>query len=104
MNRTEHLLSCLAEECAEVAHNASKAMRFGLRDGPPGNDTTNADLIAAELRDLWSVAVMLHEAGLIPPPWPTATEAAAKHQKVEKFMRYAVEQGALEASHDVHHS
>lgn len=28
MNRSEHLLSCLAEECAEVAQRVSKALRF----------------------------------------------------------------------------
>lgn len=28
MNRTEHLLSCLAEECAEVAQRVSKAVEL----------------------------------------------------------------------------
>jgi len=33
MNRTEHLLVCLAEECAEVGQAVAKALRFGLDDG-----------------------------------------------------------------------
>jgi hypothetical protein len=35
MNPTEHLLSCLAEECAEVAQRASKSLRFGLSEVQP---------------------------------------------------------------------
>ena len=49
MNRTEHLLACLAEECAEVAQAVGKALRFGLDDGYPGTDRKNADDIAKEL-------------------------------------------------------
>jgi len=30
MNRMEHLLAVLAEECAEVAQRCSKAQRFGM--------------------------------------------------------------------------
>ena len=32
MTREEHLLTIVAEECAEVAQRATKALRFGLTD------------------------------------------------------------------------
>ena len=35
MNREEHLLTILSEECAEVIKDVSKALRFGLDDYPP---------------------------------------------------------------------
>ncbi len=34
MNRRDHLLDILAEECAEVAIRVSKALRFGLDEVP----------------------------------------------------------------------
>lgn len=30
MNKAEHLLTCLAEECAEIQQAVSKALRFGV--------------------------------------------------------------------------
>ena len=58
MNKTEHLLACLAEECAEVQHAVAKALRFGLDDGYPGAASTNAQDIAREFADV--LAFMLN--------------------------------------------
>ncbi len=33
MNKTEYLLVCLAEECAEIQQAVDKALRFGLDVG-----------------------------------------------------------------------
>lgn len=65
MNRTEHLLACLAEECAEVQHAVAKALRFGLDDGYPGAASTNAQDIAREFIDVLAVMEMLEESGAI---------------------------------------
>jgi hypothetical protein len=46
MNRTEHLLVCLAEECGEVIQSVGKALRFGLDHGYSDRTTTNAQDIA----------------------------------------------------------
>ena len=106
MNTTEHLLTCLAEECAEVAKECGKALRFGTDDkitmdpkGPRGTEgPTNAEKIAAELCDLFAVAQMLTDKGVLPGPWYSAEKANAKKRKVESYMDYARRVGALENS------
>jgi len=42
---TEHLLVCLAEECAEVGQAVGKALRFGLKDSPPEGGLPNDEYI-----------------------------------------------------------
>lgn len=94
MNSTEHLLSILAEECNEVAHRVSKALRFGLDEVQPGQLLTNAERIAQELNDIVAVAEMLEEAGLVPRTG-TLTAIEQKKAKVQQFMEYARHVGAL---------
>ena len=65
MNKTEHLLACLAEECAEVQHAVAKALRFGLDDGYLGAASTNAQDIAREFADVLAVVEMLEEDGAL---------------------------------------
>jgi NTP pyrophosphatase (non-canonical NTP hydrolase) len=97
MNRSEHLLSCLAEECCEVGQRVSKALRFGLSEVQAGQPLSNADRIAEELRDLWSVALILSDEGQLVEGdlWPTAEQARAKRAKIEKFMAISRDQGVL---------
>lgn len=103
MTRTEHLLFILAEECAEVAQRASKAARFGLAEVEPGQAKTNARRVMDEMNDLIAVYQMI--AGPIvsptsplfegdPAEWMAAIRA--KQAKVEKFLRYSAECGALQ--------
>lgn len=92
MNKTEHLLTCLIEECSEIQHAASKALRFGLLDGEPNGSTTNKEDIEAELSDLLSVVKMLQKddvLGNIEPRYE-------KERKIEKFMEYAWNRGRLD--------
>lgn len=98
MNRTEHLLSCLSEECAEVSQRVSKALRFGLAEVQPGQDLTNAQRILVELIDLMAVVEMLADENVIVVGTSTAPAKAAKKAKVEKFMIYAAQCGALIAA------
>jgi hypothetical protein len=93
VNRTEHLLTILAEECAEVAQQASKALRFGLDDGAPGQELTNAQRIAGELDDLRAVAAMCQDEGLIPSP--DGHRFAEKVAKVEHYLCYSSKRGTL---------
>ncbi len=88
MNRLEHLLVILAEECSEVAQRASKAIRFGIDEVQPGQDETNARRLERELGDLMAVAEML---GL-----PVReSDKLAKRIKVKEYMDYARKMGTL---------
>jgi hypothetical protein len=95
MNCSEHLLTCLAEECSEIAQEVAKALRFGLDDKKSGQDLTNAQRIAQEFNDLLAVYDMLRHEGLLPSP---STAFAPKQMKVENFMQYAKARGTLAAS------
>jgi NTP pyrophosphatase (non-canonical NTP hydrolase) len=95
MNVEEHLLICLAEECAEVAQACSKALRFGLADQwPERGDITNAENIARELEDLFGVVRMLYARGMIRDCDNART--LAKSRKVANYMAYARARGTLE--------
>lgn len=92
MNRIEHLLTCLAEECAEVQQAVAKALRFGLDDGyVPGR--TNAGDIMKELDDLIGVAEMLRDEGVLQNF--TCAEVDAKKERVLYWMKYAEKRGTL---------
>lgn len=95
MNTKEHLLTCLAEECAEIQQAVSKALRFGLDDGYPGAETTNAQDIAREYVDLVAVIDLCQEHGIIGQPGESKAMYDAKRERVKKFMAYARERGAM---------
>jgi hypothetical protein len=95
MNKTEHLLTCLIEECAEVQKEAAKALRFGLSDHAPDTpDKANADAIAAECVDLAAIIEMLEEEDII-PALKTPEGMRRKKEKVIKYMKYAANRGSL---------
>lgn len=91
MNITEHLLTCLGEEGAEIAQICSKSTRFGLADRNVLNPTgpTNQERLVGELNDLLGVCDMLVRAGKLPKRWMNTRARKAKAAKVRKFMRYA---------------
>lgn len=97
MTTQEHLLSCLAEECAEISEQCaalavrvSKALRFGLNEQQSGDLRTNAERIAIEIGDLLGVAEILVEAGVI-----HREVVVAKKLKVVNFLAYAKEIGSV---------
>lgn len=93
MNQHEHLLTCLAEECAEVGQAVGKALRFGLNDKGPSHVLTNAEYIARELGDVLALVEMLQEHGLIPAL--DGMHIGCKKAKVKHFMEYAEQRGTL---------
>ena len=95
MNKTEHLITCLMEECAEIQQAAAKALRFGLNDGYPGADTTNAQDIAREVTDLIAVIDLCREHGIFGQPSEAKAMYDKKRQRVAEFMEYAKTTGAL---------
>lgn len=93
MNKIEHLLTCLIEECAEVQKEATKALRFGLEDIWKDNPTPSVKL-AVEFGDLLGVFEMLKEEGVI-PELSDEYLIKKKKERVLKYMQYAVDRGTL---------
>jgi len=93
MNRGEHLLTILTEECAEVIQAATKASRFGMheqRDLP----TSNYERLKAELNDIYAMVEMIqHEFDIDLEPDQAAIKA--KQNKVEKYLEYCKDLGTL---------
>lgn len=59
MNRTQYLLTKLAEECNEVAQRALKTQQFGLDESYQGR--TNREMLHEELNDLVTIISMLNK-------------------------------------------
>ena len=89
MTREQHILTCLAEECAEVAQRASKAIRFGMDEVQPGQEHDNKLRLEAELGDLMGACDML---GIV----PRQVERDLKPARVERYMRLSQSLGMLE--------
>jgi len=93
LNTTEHLLTILAEECAEVAQRATKALRFGLEEVQEGQDLTNAERLADELDDLLGVVRILY--GVRKIRASDQEKQHAKMLKVAEYLEYSKERGTL---------
>jgi hypothetical protein len=97
INKTEHLMIVLSEECAELSKEVSKALRFGLNDREPGQDLTNREKIINEFNDLFSVMNMLKDYGVFEDKeLLTISAIEGKKNKVLKYMEYAESVGKLE--------
>ena len=86
MNRIEHLLCVLGEECAEVAQRSSKAQRFGVHQIQIGHIDSNLDRIDYELQDLYAIVEMIREEVGESFGEPNRLLMDAKKIKVEKYM------------------
>ena len=56
---TREIILILSEECAEVAKEVSKIMRFGPDQIKPGTDKTNIQVLEEELGDLLAMIELL---------------------------------------------
>jgi len=95
INKTQHLLICLAEECAEVQQRVTKILRFGIGEIQPGQELDNGTRLTAEVTDLLAVLELLYAEG-VPVFGGTTQDLKAKKEKVLHFMEYARECGELE--------
>ena len=96
MNREQHLLVILSEECSEVIKDVSKALRFGLKDGYPKSNKTNSDNISSELTDLFAVVAMLVKEGCIKEPNWKENGFLKKIKKIEKYLLYSKEKNTFQ--------
>ena len=99
MRREEHLLQCLQEEAAELIQAASKINRFGLRDFNPETGENNEDKFIAEAHDLIAVLQMVNDEFHlgIGETWKSELAIEDKKKKVNKYIEYARERGAVDA-------
>lgn len=98
MNRTEYLLTCLMEECAEVQQIASKCQRFGFDNHHPADPVrkTNASELHRELNDLRAIEFMLAREGYIEfDSHSDGWTLEKKIKKVEHYMDVSMECGML---------
>lgn len=94
MNKIEHLLTCLVEECSEVQKEATKALRFGL-DDKWKNNPDQAEKIIVEVCDLVAVLEMLIDEGALPVLGIEDKLIKKKKEKVLEYMQYAVKRKTL---------
>lgn len=96
MNRIEHLLTVLMEECCELAQDTSKAKRFGVHE-QRDLSTSNHDRMQKEYNDLLAMIDMLNEEeGFDLHRDPKLIRF--KRAKVEKYLLYSLECGTLDAT------
>jgi len=99
MNTTEHLLTCLAEEAAELSQACAKALRFGLDDQYPVGDKSNQDKIAKEFNDVLAIMDMLQNGGWFTTKLNTKVVSnrliAEKISRVRNWMEYSRARGML---------
>ena len=89
MNKIEHLLTCLAEECGEAIQAGAKANRFGLDHTWPEKGEANRRVLEREIADILGVA---EELGLV----IRTKDIEAKRAKLRKMMELSRELGTLE--------
>lgn len=92
MTQNEHLLTILAEECIEVAHRITKALRFGLHEVEPGQPLNNGQRIHQEFQDVLAMAEMLNP---VMREFYMPDGVDAKKAKVRKFLEYSRQCGTL---------
>ena len=85
MTRDEHLQLIAIEECGELAHRLSKALRFGMDQVQPNQPLTNRERIIAEYCDLIAAMEMIGITSL------DRAMIDAKHRKVERYLAFCLE-------------
>lgn len=107
LNKEEHLLVIFSEELTEVQQNITKvqqaitkALRFGLQDGYPGKETTNAQDIMIEFHEVEAVLKLLVANGSLEAPNNPEALREAKIKRIARYMEYAREKESLEEETD----
>lgn len=92
----DYMLTCVAEECAEIGKEAAKGIRFGLHDKWHDKPTAH-DAVIAEFYDLVAVMEMMFEAGILSKPSDKEIEEMIhrKRSRVRHFMEYSAERGYI---------
>lgn len=94
MNRLEHILFCISEECNEVGQRASKAARFTMEEKQAGQGMNNGQRLVQEFNDLYAMMELLQEGGQIRKIIDRKM-IDEKKKKFEKYLKYSHEQGTF---------
>lgn len=107
MNRTEYLLSCLGEECAETAQEVGKCLRFALHHQFLKNGPTNLERLAGEMMDIYAILSLLKQEDPkidipIPDKLPPdlAMRFLEKRDRTIHFMDISRKMGTLNDGHN----
>lgn len=102
----KYLLTYLAEECVELGKECTRAIRFGLDDkwkeDPKPLDyrelPTPREGIINEVCDVLAVCKILDTLRIIkfPKSEEVSQKIKAKHQRMDKYMKYSAERGEYE--------
>lgn len=98
MNRQEHLLTILGEECSELHQAISKILRFGINSNYD-NGVNNLDQMQKEFNDVLAMVEMVNDEFLRTKSpniiYFNRALTEAKTEKVEKYLLYSKECGTL---------
>lgn len=97
MKKNQFLLLKLAEECAEVAHRASKQIQFGKDEKQKDQSLANGERLRGELLDLVVIWRMLEDEGEIPKFTADMADSAylSKKIKLQKYLDLSHSLGQL---------
>jgi len=93
MDKLEHIVTCISEECAEISQIASKSLRFGLND--TYEEKSNIERLNEEINDPIAVIELLSEECDVVIK-VNDRHIEEKKAKVLRYMRYPRERGTLE--------
>lgn len=96
----DHHLLLLMEECAEVAHAASKQLRFGADEIQPGQPCRNQTRLRMEIMDLLACVRFLEQSGQLPKiyyPVDLDLHMYNKQPRIDAALRISRAQGRLES-------
>ena len=82
---TREIILILSEECAEVAKEVSKIMRFGPDQVKPGKDKTNIQVLEEELGDLLAMIELLVDKDIGVSKEGLELAKKAKFEKLKKW-------------------
>lgn len=91
---TDHLLTHLSEEAAEIVQRVQKISRFGLDEIQDGKTQTNRERLAEEVNQLEAVLILLRQSRVI--PWHNATDANAKMAAIREYAQLSYTRGRLD--------
>lgn len=94
MNRLEHLLTILGEECAEVVQMTSKSKRFGLHECM--DKASNAERLQVEYNHIIALIDMINDEDMLVDLHRDQKLIRIKTQKVERYLLYSKKCGTLQ--------